>query len=231
MKKVIVKIIILILCITCIIGFWMFKKHQTNLINTSESIELSDLNSIDEDTPELENPDEYIIPIENEENIIEENTVIDEVKVEENTPIEQSKTEITTTTKSNSSNKSSTSNSSTSSNTTTVTKPTTSTNKTSTSNTEKSTTNNSLTNNNKIEPPKTTTTTPTQTTIPTTKSDKCYEGGSKHVAGTGPYEHGYYNTYKEAWNALTVFMEDMISGNYYIDECACGKFFFYVKED
>lgn len=234
MKKVIVKIIILILCITCIIGIWMFRKHQINLIDDSEVIGVTDLNEIDAEIPEVENTEEIIVPIEENQNKDEENTVVNEVKKADVKVVEQPKTETKLTSTQTNKTTASTNNSSASKNNTSSTK------KTTTNNTEKVTTNNQSTNSNKtesskVEQPKAQTTTPVGTPktepTPAPKSDKCYEGGSKHVAGSGAYEHGYYNSYKEAWNALTVYMEDMISGNYYIDECACGKFYFYVRED
>lgn len=58
----------------------------------------------------------------------------------------------------------------------------------------------------------------------------CYEGGSHHVSGNGSNEHGYYDTWDKAFAALQVYMKDMDSGNYKVDECACGLYYFWVVQ-
>lgn len=63
------------------------------------------------------------------------------------------------------------------------------------------------------------------------KEKLCIEGGAKHILGSGKNEHGYYKTWDLAWKACQEYMKDMKSGNYYVDECDCGLYYFYVRED
>jgi len=59
----------------------------------------------------------------------------------------------------------------------------------------------------------------------------CYDGGKQHTLGNKSNEHGYYKTWDAAWEACKSYMKDMASGNYYVDECDCGLYYFYVKEN
>lgn len=59
----------------------------------------------------------------------------------------------------------------------------------------------------------------------------CYEGGKHHTLGSKNNEHGYYETWEAAWEACKNYMKNMTSGNYYVDECDCGLYYFYVKEN
>ena len=43
-----------------------------------------------------------------------------------------------------------------------------------------------------------------------TKSNWCFEGGSNHIAGDGANEHGYYNTWEEAFNAYEEYTKNWL---------------------
>ena len=58
----------------------------------------------------------------------------------------------------------------------------------------------------------------------------CVDGGSEHVEGDGPNDHGYYNTWDEAWNACKEYLKTLnTSFNYRVDRCQCGLYYFWVK--
>lgn len=59
----------------------------------------------------------------------------------------------------------------------------------------------------------------------------CVEGGNHHMLGTGQYEYGYYNTWNEAWSELEKAMKNVSagSGNYEVDQCYCGLYYYYLK--
>ena len=91
------------------------------------------------------------------------------------------------------------------------------------------------TNNNKIdsvqnaEPPK-------ETVIANKEPEKsqpiwCDEGGSKHWQGSGPNEHGYFNTWDEAWSACQEYMKGSMSGSFMVNQCPCGLYYYWVKKD
>ena len=64
-----------------------------------------------------------------------------------------------------------------------------------------------------------------------TKSDLsywCAEGGKHHVAGDGANEHGYYNTWDDAYTAFENYTKGWASVQYKISQCACGKFYFWA---
>ena len=65
----------------------------------------------------------------------------------------------------------------------------------------------------------------------TNKSLSCLKGGTEHIDGSGPYEHGYYTTYDEAKQACKDYLATMTTGgNYRVDRCICGKvYYFYCK--
>ncbi len=70
-----------------------------------------------------------------------------------------------------------------------------------------------------------------ETSTTPTKSDLsywCAEGGSHHVAGDGTNEHGYYNTWDEAYTAFENYTKGWASVQYKISQCACGKFYFWA---
>ncbi len=231
MKKVIITIILSIVSITGIGGFKIVnnqsKKTSTNNIPEIQNEVATDENLINE---------EIIISLQDEENKTSTDEVTPPSELEqtnsENDKVvvpEKNETKKSTTSNSASSGKSNTSsnqNVNTKKSTTASTKTTASSNSDSTTKKETSTSSNKNTSPTPSTPK---TTTPTKTKkIPV----YCYEGGSKHLGGTGPYEHGYYNSYQQAWNALTVYMENMNSGNYYIEQCLeCDKYYFYCKQD
>lgn len=59
----------------------------------------------------------------------------------------------------------------------------------------------------------------------------CVDGGPVHIAGDGKNEHGYYDTWDEAWEACQEYMKHMKSGHYKVSDCFCGKYYFWVEED
>lgn len=231
MKKVIITIILSIVSITGIGGFKIANNQsKENSINNVPEIQneiATDENLINE---------EIVIPLQDEENKTSTDEVTPPSEPEQNNS-ENDKVEVpekTETKKSTTSNSASSGKSNTSSNqnvntkksTTASTKTTTSSNSDSTTKKDTST---SSEKNTSPTPSTSKTTTPTETKKTPVY---CYEGGSKHLGGTGPYEHGYYNSYQQAWDALTVYMENMSSGNYYIEQClGCDKYYFYCKQD
>lgn len=62
-------------------------------------------------------------------------------------------------------------------------------------------------------------------------SEWCFEGGSNHIAGDGANEHGYYNTWEEAFKAYEEYTKDWLSSHYKVNQCACGKYYFWAIED
>lgn len=228
MKKVIITIICLTLLVCGIVGLILANKSKYK--SSKELIETQIQNSTDEN---LRN-EEIIIPLENvdekgfteDENSLSESNDSQNEKEEISEKIEtKATTQKHTTSNSDSSKKSNTS-SSKSSNTKTpsTATATTPTSKSSANDNSKTTTNTSSSLNNK---------TSTSASTETKKTPiYCYEGGNKHLGGDGSYEHGYYNTWQQAWDALTVYMKDMNSGNYYIDQClGCNKYYYYCKPD
>lgn len=87
------------------------------------------------------------------------------------------------------------------------------------------------------------TTTKKTTSDSTSKKDKtnkteveedkywCYEGGNVHYAGDDENEHGYYNSWDDAWEACKKHMNTLENScNYKVSECFCGKFYYWIKE-
>jgi len=56
----------------------------------------------------------------------------------------------------------------------------------------------------------------------------CVDGGSHHIAGDGPNEHGYYKTWDSANQAFKEYTKDWDSCNYKVDVCACGLYYFWA---
>lgn len=87
-------------------------------------------------------------------------------------------------------------------------------------------------NTSKTETPKTETKTETKQEEKTQiKSEWCFEGGSKHIAGDGANEHGYYDTWNDAFNAYEEYTKNWLSSHYKVNQCACGKYYFWAIQD
>ena len=56
----------------------------------------------------------------------------------------------------------------------------------------------------------------------------CIAGGSHHVAGDAENEHGYYNTWDEAYNAFLKHTANWSSSQYKVSCCSCGLFYFWA---
>lgn len=226
MKKVIITIIILILSICGIIGFWIADNRISDEILISDSVGFPNENTTDENSID----DEMVITLKDDEN----NTSTDEETI--SSEVEQNNLQnntVTVSEKTETREKSSTSNSESSgkinifsSQNTNVKESTTNINKT----TSNSSTIDTPTSTSSTSTPSTTQTTSAPSTS-TSQSVWCFEGGSNHMSGNDDYEHGYYATRQEAWDALTSYMKDFSSGNYYVDQCACGKYYYYCKPD
>lgn len=63
------------------------------------------------------------------------------------------------------------------------------------------------------------------------KSNWCFDGGSNHITGDGANEHGYYNTWEDAFNAYEEYTKDWLSSHYKVNQCACGKYYFWAIQD
>lgn len=87
-------------------------------------------------------------------------------------------------------------------------------------------------NTSKTEKPKTETKTETKQEEKTQiKSEWCFEGGSKHIAGDGTNEHGYYDTWNDAFNAYEEYTKNWLYSHYKVNQCACGKYYFWAIQD
>ena len=223
MKKVIILILIILLIVSLILFGVYIKKikqnnmetlshdnyEQMNLENTNNELESNSFsNIVIEETNESETntKDEK-----NNENDKSKETKEDKSKISKKT---------TKSTDSKTTSKKSASNSSTTKSQTKVSSKKKSSSKT----TKKSSSKKSVTTKKKN------TTTNKSSKSKTEKPYWCYEGGTHHFAGDDEYEHGYYKTWDEAWEACKKYMKDMDSGNYKVDECFCGLYYFYVKE-
>ena len=232
MKKVIIAIIISIVSM-CGIGGFKIVNNQSKETLISDSQKVKNENTTDENLID----EEIIIPLEdggNKTSIVEEtpqsepeqnNSGNDKSMIPEKNETRENVSKSTT------SNSGASGKNNTSSSQSAKAKAST----TSSSTTNKSTSSSSTT--NKSTSTQTSTSSNTKTsTIPTTSTPKaqavwCFEGGNKHMAGSDAYEHGYYSTWQQAWEALTNYMRDFSSGNYYVDQCACGKYYYYCKPD
>ena len=56
----------------------------------------------------------------------------------------------------------------------------------------------------------------------------CVDGGKIHIYGDGANEHGYYNTWDEAFKAYEEYTKGWESTQFKIDQCACGLYYFWV---
>ena len=56
-------------------------------------------------------------------------------------------------------------------------------------------------------------------------------GVYNHIAGDGANEHGYYNTWEEAFNAYEEYTKNWLSSHYKVNQCACGKYYFWAIQD
>ena len=56
----------------------------------------------------------------------------------------------------------------------------------------------------------------------------CIEGGTHHIAGDGANEYGYYSSWDSAYQAFQEYTKDWASCQYKIDQCACGKYYFWA---
>lgn len=70
---------------------------------------------------------------------------------------------------------------------------------------------------------------PTQSnSTPSDLSYWCAEGGSHHVLGDGPQDHGYYSSWDAANQAFLNYTREWQSVQYKIDQCACGLYYFWA---
>lgn len=73
----------------------------------------------------------------------------------------------------------------------------------------------------------------TQSSIPTKKETPywCVDGGTHHIAGDAPNEHGYYSSWDEAYSALEEYTKNLTTSyNYKVNSCACGLYYFWVQQ-
>lgn len=56
----------------------------------------------------------------------------------------------------------------------------------------------------------------------------CVDGGKIHIYGDGANEHGYYNTWDEAFKAYEEYTKGWESTQFKIDECACGQYYYWA---
>lgn len=56
----------------------------------------------------------------------------------------------------------------------------------------------------------------------------CIAGGKHHIAGDKENEHGYYNSWDDAYNAFLNYTADWLSSQYKISECSCGLYYFWA---
>ena len=217
MKKVIIIIVILLICCS-ILGIWIFFNNKPiensasviakDMIKGFENIISFDDKKEDEKEEIQEVEEQKDIP--KEDNTQQEQVIEQKQEIENNKPIETSlskKTEVVKEEKKSS--------------------PQPSQNKVETKQEKIVTPTPTPTPQPEPEPEPT----PVVETPKVEKSNWCFEGGTKHIAGNGPNEHGYFDTWQQAWDSLSEYMKDFTSGNYYIDQCTCGKYYYYVKQD
>ena len=56
----------------------------------------------------------------------------------------------------------------------------------------------------------------------------CVEGGTHHLAGDEENEHGYYQTWEEAFKAYEDYTIGWDSTQFKVDHCPCGLYYFWV---
>lgn len=203
-RKIIVGIIIFIIVaiILAILVYVIFNKKKETSVDAISNISG---NILEESTKELQNTTNII------ENAVEENKVATQVIQEE---VNQDDTTTDNSSNSNSNNKAN---------------PQTK-NSTKSTKTDKSQTTNSGGNSSKTEQ----TQTSTQTQQPSSEPAKqetaywCVDGGTHHVAGDGANEHGYYSSWDSAYQAFEEYTKDWTSCQYKINQCACGKYYFWA---
>ena len=201
-KKITIGIVIfiIILVILAILVYVIFNKKKETGVDAIGNIRG---NIFKESAEELQNATNII------ENAVEENKVATQVIQEENNE---------TNTATDDSSAISTSNQSNSQTKTKNSDKTTTTKKSQASNTSK----------------KEQTQTPTQTQKPSSEPTKqetaywCIDGGTHHVAGDGANEHGYYSSWDSAYQAFEDYTKDWTSCQYKINQCACGKYYFWA---
>lgn len=198
---VIFMIILVVLAILVYVILNMNKQTSADVISNISS------NILEESVKELQNTTNIV------EKAIEEDKVVTQLAQEETNQID--------TTISNSSN----SNSSNNSNTQTKTN---NSNKSTTSNKSQAT--NSTSNNSNKEQTEATAQTQPSSSEPTKQETAywCVDGGTHHVAGDGANEHGYYSSWDSAYQAFEEYTKDWTSCQYKINQCACGKFYFWA---
>lgn len=54
----------------------------------------------------------------------------------------------------------------------------------------------------------------------------CVDGGKVHIFGDAPDEHGYYNSWNEAFDAYEQYTAGWETSHYLIGQCACGLYYF-----
>lgn len=72
---------------------------------------------------------------------------------------------------------------------------------------------------------------PTQSTTQQNQSEWCIDGGKTHLAGDGENEHGYYSSWEEAFSAYEEYTKNWTSSHYKINQCPCGKYYFWAIQD
>lgn len=196
-----------------------------NTFDLSTYIKISDLSEVNDYNVDLSNVNtniagEYIAKISVED--IYENITEKEFKIvipEKQEPIVETKDESNNNkTTINNNTKTSTNNSSSNKSNS---KANNANNKTTTGTSTNNNANSSNSNNSNNQP------------ATTTKSNWCIDGGPNHIAGTDANEHGYYKSWDAAWEACKNYMKsiNMGSGNYKVDQCPCGLYYFWVRAD
>lgn len=205
-KKVFIGIVIFMI-ILVVLAILVYVILNMNEQTSADVISNISSNILEESVKELQNTTNIV------EKAIEEDKVV--------TQLAQEETNQTDTTISNSSN----SNSSNNSNTQTKTN---NSNKSTTSNKSQAT--NSTSNNSNKEQTEATAQTQPSSSEPTKQETAywCVDGGTHHVAGDGANEHGYYSSWDSAYQAFEEYTKDWTSCQYKINQCACGKFYFWA---
>lgn len=205
-KKIIIGIVIfiIILVILAILVYVIFNKKKETSVDAIGNISG---NILKESAEELQNTTNII------ENAVEENKVATQVVQEETNQDD------TTTDKSPNSNSSNKANSQT---------KTQNSNKEPTTN--KSKTTNSGGNASKTEQTQASAQTQQPISEPTKQETAywCVDGGTHHVAGDEANEHGYYSSWDSAYQAFEEYTKGWASCQYKINQCACGKYYFWA---
>ncbi len=154
--------------------------------------------------------EELIIPLENDEDVVETEEIIDEDEVKE--PVIENKT---TKTQNNNSNKSEEKQ---------VKVTTTPKQEQVETKQEEKVVEQPKVEEKQVETPK-----PKEETKPKQEEKiYCVDGGKTHIYGDGANEHGYYKTWDEAFKAYEEYTKGWESTQFKIDQCACGLYYFWV---